>query len=232
MLGGFAVSAFQIAELAAAGRPFDTRNASASLRVINGKPASHLRDVTQVTDSESADVVKIASRNTAEEAFERVNAALGLPKADAAMIAGRDRKSESRKGLICNDCGHEHLPGETIYYCNVSTPTLFGRSLSKVSFCENCNPGSWNTEYADCDICNRTVYYPYRNIERRHVFCSEKCERDHYSTVQREKRLRARQKECNECGKAFTAPRSDTKFCTTTCKQKAYRARQAERQAQ
>ena len=39
-------------------------------------------------------------------------------------------------------------------------------------------------------------------------------------------------KECDACGKAFTAPRSDTKFCSAACKQKAYRARQAGRQAQ
>ena len=32
-------------------------------------------------------------------------------------------------------------------------------------------------------------------------------------------------KECDVCGKAFTAPRSDTKFCSSACKQKAYRLR-------
>ncbi len=196
-------------------------------RMLEGCAVSALR----MTEGCRGDA-PLNTRNTADEAFDRISVAFGLPNPDAETLAQRERYSDSAKGLVCYDCGHNHSPRETIYYGSVRGWGFCSHTYKKASYCESCKPSLWNTEYANCDTCNRTVYYPYRNIDRRHLFCSEKCGRDHYNNVQREKRLRNRQKECDGCSKAFTAPRSDTKFCSTACKQKAYRQRQAERQAQ
>jgi len=226
------VSALQIAELDDVGTAFDTRNASDSLRVTNETPASHLRDVTQVTDSECPDVETITSGNTAEAAFDCVSAALGLPKADAETIARRMRECESGKGLLCFDCGHEFSPTETIYRKSISHRTLFGWGSPVVSYCESCQPRYWDVDYGKCDTCEREVYFPWDQRIRRHIFCSDRCSRDYYNQRQKEGRLAARQKTCIGCETDFLAPRSDTKFCSAACKQKAYRARQTERQGQ
>ena len=230
--GGRAVSALQIAKDGAAGRAFDTRNASDSLRMTNGTTASHLRDVTQVTDSESPYGETITSGNTAEEAFERVSAELGLPKADAETIARREREYASGKGLLCLDCGHEFSPTETIYRKSISHRTLFGWGRTVVSYCESCQPIYWDVDYGKCDTCEREVYFPWDRRIRRHIFCSDRCSRNYYNQRQKEGRLAARQKTCIGCETEFLAPRSDTKFCSAACKQKAYRARQTERQGQ
>ena len=177
-------------------------------------------DSSKVTDSKSVDGDPFVSRNTANNAIDR----LGFPKPDAETIARRRRKWDSNRGMLCFKCGREYSSGETIYFGKVGGYALLGYSYRKVSYCESCKPKRW-LDHGKCDTCNREVYFPYRHINRYHVFCSRMCERDHYSKVQRQKRLKNRQKNCNQCGKAFTAPRSDTKFCSAACKQKAYRQR-------
>ena len=203
------MSALRMAEVTV-GVAFNTRNESEVLRIPKG----------------GRDAVASDTRNAVEEALERVREAFHFPKPDAATIARRERHSGSGKGLLCYDCGHEYLPGETVYYGRVRGWGFCSHTYQKVSYCESCKPSLWNTEYGSCDTCQRTVYYPYRNIDRHHVFCSQLCSSRYWNKVQRHKRLESRQKECKGCEKAFTAPRSDTKFCSAACKQKAYRVRQ------
>ena len=177
-------------------------------------------DSSNVTDSKRVDNDSFASRNPADNAMER----LVFPKPDAETVVRRKRKCDASRGLLCFVCGHEYSPEETIYYGKVGGYVLLGYSYRKVSYCESCKPKRW-LDHGKCDTCSREVYFPYRNFYRRHVFCTQKCEKNHYGKVQREKRLKNRQKKCNQCGKAFTATRSDTRFCNAACKQKAYRQR-------
>ena len=106
-------------------------------------------------------------------------------------------------------------------------------SISILSYCKSCAPYRDYHE-GECKICDRDVYFPWDRINRRYIFCSKNCSKQFWINFQREKRLKERQitcqKVCGECKKSFKAPRSDTKFCSTVCKQKAYRARQAETQ--
>ena len=121
--------------------------------------------------------------------------------------------------LTCYRCERDIGAGETVYRIRSNWRPVIN------IYCEQCHLPK-DFDQGVCETCKREVYYPRDRVYRRHIFCSEGCQNEHYSKVQREKRLKNRQKECNECGQAFTAPRSDTKFCTSACKQRAFRQRQ------
>ena len=87
--------------------------------------------------------------------------------------------------------------------------------------CPDCKPSA--AEYATpCEACGRKV--------ARHRFCNWHCKAHYYNAPaaarRKAERLKARQgKVCEQCGKTFTATRSDQKTCSPACRQKAYRDR-------
>ena len=87
--------------------------------------------------------------------------------------------------------------------------------------CPDCEPAA--AEYATpCDACGRKV--------ARRRFCNWHCRAHYYNAPaaarRKAERLKARQgKVCEQCGKTFTATRSDQKTCSPACRQKAYRER-------
>jgi hypothetical protein len=78
-----------------------------------------------------------------------------------------------------------------------------------------------------CAECGRDILLitdtSYKKPPARGVCCSEACRSEHRKRPAREKRRVGLEKVCGECGKQFTASRSDAKTCSPACKQKAYR---------
>ena len=170
------------------------------------------------------------SRNGIEQADESIERLFG--KQDAETVEQRRHYCAASRGKVCYHCKHKFDDGEPIYRARTY---VYGRgfmrhySISILSYCKSCAPYREYNE-GKCKTCDRDVYFPWDRVYRRHVFCSEDCSKRHWANYRREKRLSERQKtcqkECGECEKSFTAPRSDTKFCSAACKQKAYRVRQ------
>lgn len=72
-------------------------------------------------------------------------------------------------------------------------------------------------EKRTCPTCNNTFYYP---AIWKKTFCSESCQRKH-----RRQELKAliMPKTCPICNTDFRPNRTDQKYCSNACKQKAYR---------
>lgn len=71
-------------------------------------------------------------------------------------------------------------------------------------------------------------YRPVKSWGRWSGLCRA-CAVDAENERQRDRRLRLRSdRSCSECGDIFTPSRSDAQFCSTACRQRAYRKRKAE----
>jgi len=104
--------------------------------------------------------------------------------------------------------------------------------------CEGCAPDPsrgdswwWDSEPQPCQVCERGVVnrVSEARLERgwRHVFCSRDCERRYFQDRQRRIRRRTLDldKTCDGCTEPFTAARSDARYCSPACRQRAYRLR-------
>ena len=133
----------------------------------------------------------------------------------------------SGNGECCGKCGEDFLKGEPVYRKrgNIGRGFLGGSRTVILSYCDSCAPKDLFAQNptGKCKTCERTVHYPWDLVDRRHIFCSERCRKAHYTRVQRDKRLANRQKTC-VCGKKFVGARSDSKYCSAACKQRTYRA--------
>ena len=199
-----------------------------SLRITKGKPTTLSLSVTPVMDSECRDATTFNTSNDIDSAL----AALGVTPASDEERAKRIHKHRSGRGELCFKCARTFDESEPIYRDKVGGYVMLSYSYQAVSYCESCAPPEtpWHyREQAPCDVCNRDVHYPCQRTYRKHLFCSEVCSKRHWANYQRDKRLREREvtcrKECGECSTSFTALRSDAKYCSAACKQKAYRQR-------
>jgi hypothetical protein len=122
--------------------------------------------------------------------------------------------------VICGDCGRDLDPDEPVW-----------RERSRCGICTVCSDcRSWDFgDPSPCETCGRPVHNEWRSRPRRHVFCSERCASRWYNARQKAERDEARLKICEVCCEHFEAPRRDTKYCGTACKQKAYRHRVTDR---
>jgi hypothetical protein len=84
-----------------------------------------------------------------------------------------------------------------------------------------------------CDNCGRTVHDAAWRFSRRHRYCCEHCQfvdqSARLAAAARRHRAEARgpSRPCAECGEPFEAKRGDARYCSSACRQKAYRKRGA-----
>ena len=97
--------------------------------------------------------------------------------------------------------------------------------------CARANPwvlrlgdGSDPADYAHvCDHCGRAFW---GGQHRR--YCSAECgERERSRRRERSAVRIVGSRSCETCRKTFTPPRSDGRYCSSACRQKAYRTRKA-----
>jgi hypothetical protein len=89
---------------------------------------------------------------------------------------------------------------------------------------------------AECASCGRTCILDrdrkkfkkswLKHYGERRTFCSQRC-RVRHNNQKRSERLEEKRAgtECQECGDTSTPDRSDAKYCSAACKQRAYRKR-------
>lgn len=119
----------------------------------------------------------------------------------------RDRKS----GAACDKCGHRFEEDDE-------------RRLTRGAIrCTTCAPdhARWSP-VAPCDGCGRPLSVDSYRVRRRVHTCSDYC----YATALRLARPREREPiDCLTCGERIDARRSDTRYCSPACRQRAYRRR-------
>lgn len=202
----------------------------------------------EVTAAETGD--RCGSCGRPFEPMETVYRAAGNPAAD---VAERDRVFPSCADCLCRS-GISHQatycdrcrPGGNRtwarwwadrFYCDKAGPDHAG------PYCQTCHPRSWRAP-RPCEGCERPVvnHVSVRPGYRRdgwyvrtldygdegtwRVFCSERCRR---AVFRVEKKLN-RQRElvnCATCGERVDARRADSRYCSSACRQRAYRRRKA-----
>jgi hypothetical protein len=76
-----------------------------------------------------------------------------------------------------------------------------------------------------CQECGRPVHQSGRVAVLSNFVCSWECRRRAYWGGRYEPRPAPKGRACAECGERFYPKRTDAKFCSVACKQRAYRAR-------
>ena len=164
-----------------------------------------------------------------EEAAQRIRALIGVTDDDAAHRRRRAIRHAAKTGLHCAKCERELTPNEPVWRAQMSLGrSMFGAGwYSAVApYCKGCRPKyrQFQERPKPCCGCGRPVRNEWNAIRRRYTSCSEACSRrvGHY----RARMLRAEApgwRECAGCGSDFDPARTDAKFCSVACKQKAYR---------
>ena len=75
-----------------------------------------------------------------------------------------------------------------------------------------------------CQSCDRAVIHDTVRKVPKHVVCGPACRLAVYAALARKKR-RLSKRACPTCGKLFPPKRTDALFCSSPCRQRAYRQR-------
>jgi predicted nucleic acid-binding Zn ribbon protein len=120
-------------------------------------------------------------------------------------------KAESGKAAICRNCGGELKPPERI--------NLYRRSVEL--YCDACaKREDWIPDHR-CVVCGVVMIGQASR-------CSETCDRKAASEARRKRRAWRRGKKiCQTCGERFEPTRTDAKYCSAACRQRAYRVSHA-----
>lgn len=140
--------------------------------------------------------------------------------------------------LECWRCEEPIGPDDKVWRTWRSEPAFIGWAARLVVLGPCCRPDEtgdplsrvkyWETtyEHTECDGCGRPMARQRDRKHRKYDWCSNACRRNNSARVRRE---RARTDlTCQQCHESFDADRSDAKYCSNACRQKAYRQRKKE----
>src|SRR5262249_44229130 len=136
-------------------------------------------------------------------------------------------RAAERTAAHCARCERPLAPNEPVWRSPVFTGRgIFGGWCSTTApQCESCKPKGrvfWNPQ--SCQQCGRPVHNGLNRRRYLRTFCSSFCRQQFAVREARERRRRATQV-CPTCGEVFEPPRADAKFCSSRCRQRAYRRR-------
>ena len=124
----------------------------------------------------------------------------------------------------CGECGTAIPAGDPVWRRLVCVGKWGVRRLSVV--CRKCSHAKTDP-LEHCQNCGRGVGGRF-NSTRQYISCSDACDSQIHAAIQRDKRAAIRgTRNCQSCGDTFTPKRSDSKYCSSKCRQKAYRQRGA-----
>jgi hypothetical protein len=145
----------------------------------------------------------------------------------SASLANRARWQMRRQAYWrlawCCECGRDLDPGEPIWHDWTRGP------------CGECCARfyrDWTIQ--QCEACGRTVHY-WKGIHGGRYITRPACSEQHLLQAIAHWRRRLREgrrsgRLCELCDRPFTPPRSDGRYCSPACRQRAYRQRQREEQ--
>ena len=173
---------------------------------------------------------------TLDEIAAEIGALTGGATRHRAWLIARNSQEDCS---CCGRCAEPIKPGEPVWRIYVTVPGLFSPWRSMLAaLCAKCGKQDWHAaccEPKPCKGCGRTVHsiLRVRWSERacryfltKPVVCCEECGHQARLAKQRRKRTRARgTRDCPVCHETFEPTRTDAKFCSSACRQKAYRER-------
>jgi hypothetical protein len=129
----------------------------------------------------------------------------------------------------CGECGRAIGVDEPVYlhYVNANGGRCGNRITPCCIACVTAFLSPLSLSYlevraaAPCEACGLEVHFCAGAWWHAHVACSQRCRK----TLWRRPTRRAKDRPCNACGIEFTPKRSDARYCTPACKQRAYRER-------
>lgn len=148
--------------------------------------------------------------------------------------------------VTCDGCGRSVQPGEPIWV-NRERFIFIGdgrvtRPLPVGPWCAQCegaaparpwmNAGHWGPQGwvqdppRACRNCGRLFH------AAASAYCSDRCANIQRAARRRQAREQARSRCCCHCGDLFSASRSDARYCSPGCRQRAYRERIASEAAE
>lgn len=143
---------------------------------------------------------------------------------------------EAKKGKCCGNCGKTFDSGEMVILGGLSFRYSSPGSdwhYQKYTLCESCKGDKYKYGRIiySCRACGREVNGHSEDFMHSQPHCSEKC---YWTIANREARnlqLLLRPKAtCSVCSTKFTPNRTDSRYCSSKCRQKAYRQRNNNRE--
>lgn len=135
-------------------------------------------------------------------------------------------------GSHCAVCARELKPDEPVWREPIQTGCNFygWAKYWLAPRCRQCAEGPEGYyEARPCMGCGRTVNTPWHRAHSKITACCEDCRDKAALAAARAVRRKARGHPiCPECQETFEPTRSDSKFCSGACRQKAYRKRVAD----
>jgi hypothetical protein len=136
------------------------------------------------------------------------------------------------KSGLCQRCGWKFTQDEIVYL--VRDYELFGDWIAVCARCADDEEREACRLDGQCKGCGQPMRTPYMrtrsniwtgecNVITANV-CSKRCEQRYRRRLQRERGSGAETR-CTVCGVGFRPKRDDAKFCSSACRQWAYRRR-------
>jgi hypothetical protein len=161
-----------------------------------------------------------------EECAAHISALTGATADSDARRHHRDIRNAAATASHCAKCGRALAPGEPVWRFRMTHYALFGWSHTVAPLCEQCKGGRWYRGAKECEGCGRPVHNQMDRVQRGRTLCSSACRIKAVSAAARSYRRHARgTKVCDSCAETFEPSRTDARFCSIACKQRAYRKR-------
>ncbi len=138
----------------------------------------------------------------------------------------------------CQRCKHQFVGGarlfmvveKVIWACYTAFNLYQPEWVPVCAECLSADEQKWSWRERDCRGCERQMSIPSSRsslpYEKRAIpcVCSSRC----YQRIRRKERREWLRYPCKMCGKAFKPARADARYCSSACRQWAYRRRKSE----
>jgi hypothetical protein len=150
----------------------------------------------------------------------------------------RNIRNAARTCKQCAECGRALAANAPVWRARL--PLGWGRPgrpgvhpgmrYAIAPVCARCKPrgGFLFLPAQPCITCGRPVHDDDTLLARKWTICCEACARVARLAAARQRRSEARgTRKCDICGETFEPTRTDARFCSSICRQRAYRRRKA-----
>jgi hypothetical protein len=195
--------------------------------VLQSSPLSR-NDSGAVTDDNCAHVDAVDIRNEADE-LQRLELIIAAATPPDHRRRRQQATEAAQHAKCCGQCGEPIESGDPIWRGRISCYSWSTYSHLMTALCDTCGRKrpAW-VRQRPCVTCGRDVIdLDTVGINRRHATCCEDCANEARYARRRDRLAKARQKVCPTCDSEFIGSRSDSKFCSNACRQRAYRQRAA-----
>lgn len=138
----------------------------------------------------------------------------------------RNARAASSSAKHCGMCGHPFTITDPVWRIRMMAEAY---NLT-AACCQSCAESPWSRitfrPPKPCEGCGRPVHQQRDRIERGRVVCCTDCNSKARSRSRHSQKVARRGlRTCPTCKEEFAPARADAIFCTSPCRQKAYRGR-------